>query len=115
MKILTCNIRTFGAKDGENHWSHRKDICAGVISSKAPDIICFQEMWHEQFADLTNALPEFASYGKADEPTNRRPMNCIFYKKDAYTLISAGGFWLSKTPHITGTKSWDSTCVRLAN
>jgi endonuclease/exonuclease/phosphatase family metal-dependent hydrolase len=30
-------------------------------------------------------------------------------------MISAGGFWLSETPHIAGSKSWDSACVRLAN
>ena len=30
-------------------------------------------------------------------------------------MISAGGFWLSETPHIAGSKSWDSECVRLAN
>jgi endonuclease/exonuclease/phosphatase family metal-dependent hydrolase len=30
-------------------------------------------------------------------------------------LISGGGYWLSESPHVSGSKSWDSECVRLAN
>lgn len=115
MKILTCNIRCFGAKDGGNDWSHRKEMCAEIIQSQAPDIICFQEMWAEQFADLSSALSDFESYGMADEPVGRRPMNSIFYRSNRYTMISAGGFWLSETPHVAGSSSWDSDCIRLAN
>ena len=115
MKILTCNIRYFGANDGEDSWAYRKDLCARIIGAQSPDIICFQEMWAEQFADMTSALPEYRSYGMTDEPTGRHPVNCIFYSRDACTRIAAGGYWLSETPHVPGSKSWDSSCVRLAN
>ncbi len=115
MKILTCNIRCFGAGDGSNDWAHRKDVCATVISSRSPDIICFQEMWAEQYADCSAAFPDYESYAMVDEPAGRRPMNCIFYRSREYTRISAGGYWLSDTPHVAGSKSWDSDCVRLAN
>ena len=115
MKILTCNIRYFGANDGENSWACRKDLCARIIVAQSPDIICFQEMWAEQFADMTSALPEYRSYGMTDEPTGRHPMNCIFYAQDACARIATGGYWLSETPHVPGSKSWDSSCVRLAN
>ena len=115
MEILTCNVRCFGADDGDNGWVHRKDLCAKVIESKSPDIICFQEMWAEQFTDLASAFPAYGTYGMVDEPLSRHPMNCIFYREDIYTLISAGGYWLSETPHVAGSKSWESACVRLAN
>ncbi len=115
MKVLTCNIRCFGAEDGENSWSHRKGACAETIRAQAPDIICFQEMWAEQFADMSSALSDFDTYGMMDEPVGLRPQNCIFYRSDGYIRISAGGFWLSETPHVAGSKSWDSACVRLAN
>ena len=115
MKILTCNVRCFGANDGDNGWGHRKDLCAQVVESQSPDIICFQEMWAEQFADLLSAFPIYGTYGMADTPNSRHPQNCIFYRQDIYTLISAGGYWLSETPHVAGSKSWDSACVRLAN
>ena len=41
MKILTCNIRCFGAEDGPNNWIHRKELCIEVIRSQTPDIIGF--------------------------------------------------------------------------
>ena len=115
MRILTCNIRYFGAKDGDNGWAHRKDLCARVIRSRHPDVICFQEMWAEQFADLAAAFEDFETFGMVDEPTGRHPMNAIFYRRDAFRRISSGGYWLSQTPHVPGSRSWDSVCVRLAN
>jgi len=115
MNILTCNIRYFGAKDGENAWPYRKELCAEVIRSRSPHVICFQEMWAEQFDDLAGAFGEFESFAMADEPTNRRPMNAIFYRRDAFRRVSAGGYWLSETPHVPGSRSWASACVRLAN
>ena len=115
MKILTCNIRGFGADDGKDGWAYRKDFCIETIRSRTPDIICFQEMWSQQFADVSSGLPEFRSYGMVDEPVGRNPMNCIMYRTDAYKLISSGGYWLSERPHAAGTKSWDSACVRCAN
>lgn len=115
MKILTCNIRCFGARDGEDSWANRKGICAEVIAAQSPDIICFQEMWEPQYADLREAFPEYLSYGMVDLPDGRHPQNCIFYHPDRCVMITAGGYWLSESPHVAGTKSWDSACVRLAN
>lgn len=113
MKILTCNLRGYGKGDGDNAWIHRKELCIDVIRSERPDVISFQEM--EQIADMTLAFTDYETYGMVDEPCGTRPMNIIFYRRDAFTRISAGGYWLSETPHIAGSKSWDSACVRLAN
>jgi endonuclease/exonuclease/phosphatase family metal-dependent hydrolase len=113
MKVLTCNLRGFGEADGHHAWIHRKDLCIGAIKSENADIISFQEL--EQFADIAAAFSDYESYAMADEPVGRRPMNAIFYRRDRYMRISAGGYWLSETPHVAGSKSWDSACVRLAN
>ncbi|PCJ59979.1 MAG: endonuclease [Planctomycetota bacterium] len=115
MKVLTCNIRVAGANDGENNWEHRKEFCAELIRSQKPDIICFQEMQLNQFEYLSLAFPAFQHYGMCDEPIGRDPRNAIFYLKDNYKSVSSGGYWLSETPHIPGTKSWNSNCVRIAN
>lgn len=115
MKIITCNIRCYGGNDGEDHWVHRKEFCVEVIRSRHPDIICLQEVWQEQFADLVPAFAEFSSFGIVDEPLGRHPVNIIFYRTDVFNCLSQGGYWLSETPHVTGSSSWDSACVRLAN
>lgn len=116
MKIITCNIRTSLAKrDGENSWVDRKTRCADVISAQHADVVCFQEMTAEQFRDLSVFLPEYDAFAMTDEPCGTRPQNCIFYRRSTYLRISAGGYWLSETPHLAGTKSWNSACIRFAN
>lgn len=115
MKVLTCNIRNSGAADGENSWLRRRELCIAVIESRAPDVICFQEMSVEQLRDLRSAFPAFEWFGTVDEPRGRNPMNSILYRGDAFTETSAGSYWLSETPHVTGSKSWDSDCIRLAS
>lgn len=115
MKILSCNVRVSGAKDGDNSWPFRKDICAQQIASQKPDIICFQEMTATQFADLSKALPEYKSFGMTEDAIGNNPVNCIFYHPDLFTLVFSGGYLLSETPHIPNTKSWGSQYVRFAN
>jgi len=71
MKVLTCNIRNFGAADGQDGWIHRKGLCIEVIHSQAADIICFQEMWSQQFADLSAAFPEYRRLLAVGKSTRR--------------------------------------------
>ncbi len=113
MKILSCNLRGYGEEDGENAWLYRKDLCINTIKSEDADIICFQEMM--QISDMKSAFPDYDMYGMAHEPGERYPRNCIFFRRKNYNLISCSGYWLSETPHIPGSKSWDSRCIRLAN
>ncbi len=117
MKILTCNIwgSICTSGDGPEVWAHRKDLCARVIRSRAPDVICFQEMCADQFCDLAGLFPECAAYAMVEDACGKHPKNSIFYLREAFTCVSAGGYWLSERPHVAGSKSWASDCVRLTN
>lgn len=115
MRIMSCNTRCEGAKDdGDNHWVYRNDLCARVMLSRAADVICCQEVWEGQVKDLRERLKGYAWVGTVDEPRTRRPVNSIFYRPDRLELISSGAYWLSQTPHVCGSRSWESACVRLA-
>jgi endonuclease/exonuclease/phosphatase family metal-dependent hydrolase len=37
------------------------------------------------------------------------------YKKDRFEMTGSGHFWLSDTPEIVGTKSWDSSLPRMVS
>jgi endonuclease/exonuclease/phosphatase family metal-dependent hydrolase len=115
IQILSCNIRYEGARDGENDWSHRKGLCAQILRERSPDVICFQEMWARQFEDLSAALPGYGTWALIDRSFGQNPTNGIFFHKDRFERVSKGGFWLSKTPRVDGSKSWASDNVRLAN
>jgi endonuclease/exonuclease/phosphatase family metal-dependent hydrolase len=115
LRILSCNIRKSDADDGPNGWSHRRELCAAVLKGRNPDIICFQEMRHEQYQDIKTAFPEHRFYGMTKTATCSHPINAIFYHAKRFTFLSAGGYWLSETPHVAGSSSWQSASIRLAN
>jgi len=114
MRVLTCNIRYAAAPDGENAWPHRRDLCAEVIRAQDPDIICFQEMSQEQYVFLKARMLEYDAHLHVDTPLGQDPKNAIFWRRDRFVLLSAGGYWLSETPHVCGSKSWDSQNIRVA-
>jgi endonuclease/exonuclease/phosphatase family metal-dependent hydrolase len=113
MRVMTCNIRTSYSKDGQNNWDNRKSLCLDIICSNEPDIVCFQEMSGDQRSFFESQLHGFSAVGTPDMPGGIDPVNTLFFKNSMFDLSSVGGYWLSKTPHIPGTKSWKSRCVRL--
>jgi len=72
-------------------------------------------MQADQFADLKSVFADFEHFGVPDTAAGIHPTNCIFYRRDGFTKVTAGCYWLSETPHIAGSKSWDSGYVRLVN
>lgn len=123
-KILTCNIRVALPEDEQtgNGWKSRKDICADIMRKQNPDIICMQEVLREQNDDLKKSLPGFFSFGfegpemdEFKEGYHGIAKNPVFFSAKRYELLSAGGFWLSETPLVAGSKSWDTARARNAN
>lgn len=115
LRVMTCNIRTSSANDGDDHWTRRNDFCLQVIRDQQADLIGFQETQADQYADLRAGLPGYSWHAMADEPHSLHPVDALCYRTDRFELVSAGGYWLSETPHVAGSSSWDSACVRLAN
>lgn len=115
MKIMSCNVRYCGADDGLNRWERRKDLCVRILRQRSPDIICCQELWAPQFDDLSAALPAYGSWAIIDRSYGPNPSNGIFYRRDRFRPTATGGYWLSKTPEVPGSRDWGSDNVRFAN
>jgi endonuclease/exonuclease/phosphatase family metal-dependent hydrolase len=122
--ILTCNIRVALPEDEAdgNGWKARRNLCLEVILAQKPDLICLQEVLREQMEDLERGFTGFAGFGfEGPEMDNKDPgyhgiaKNPIFYARVRYDLVSAGGFWLSETPHLPGSLSWGSARARHVN
>lgn len=122
--ILSCNIRVALPEDEAQGlgWSHRKKICIQIIKAKKPDIICLQEVLKVQSDDMRKSFPGFISFGFEGPEMDANPTgyhgiakNPIMFSRSRYELISAGCFWLSETPQIAGSKSWDTARARHAN
>ena len=59
----------------------------------------------------SHELPgQYARYGRGrDDGMDKGEHSAIFYKKDEFTLLSKGDFWLSQTPDKPSL-GWDATC-----
>ncbi len=63
------------------------------------DILGTQEGLHHQIDAIAKALPEYAYYGIGREDGKiAGEHSAIFYKKDKFSIIDKGDFWLSETP-----------------
>ncbi len=122
--ILTCNIRVALPEDeaAGNGWKARRELCIEVIRAQKPDIVCLQEVLREQMEDLERGFPDFASFGFEGPEMDARTVgyqviakNPILYSRARYEFVSAGGFWLSETPHLPGSLSWESARARHVN
>ena len=116
-KILSCNVRVDVPQDAKtgDSWAERKDFCADVIHAQKADLIGLQEAQAAHLSHLKSRMPEYDSYALSHSVTDFHPIDAILFLRTRYELISAGGFWLSETPHVAGSTGWDTANPRLAN
>lgn len=116
LNIMTFNIRYDNPEDGLNNWQYRKEYVANSILFHDADILGTQEVLHNQMVDLKRLLPNYESVGVGREDGKEKgEYSALFYKKNRFSVLDAGYFWLSATPEIIGSKGWDGACERIAS
>ncbi len=111
--IISSNIRFSTHDDGSHAWPLRKKILAGIYHQYSPLLIGTQEGRKPQLHELKLLL---SGYALADTHRNwlaERMYPCIFYNERTVRLLKSGDFWLSLTPEIDGSSSFDSMFPRL--
>ncbi|MFT4094041.1 MAG: endonuclease/exonuclease/phosphatase family protein [Niabella sp.] len=123
-RILSCNIRVALDEDEPKGygWSARKDICLKIIKDKRPDIVALQEVLKVQADDLRNFFSAYQLFGFEGPEMDPHPTgyygiakNPILFSAKRYELLTGGTYWLSETPLVAGSKSWDTARARHAN
>jgi endonuclease/exonuclease/phosphatase family metal-dependent hydrolase len=116
LKVMTYNIRYDTPADSVNQWTLRKDKVFALIRKYDPDFLGIQEALHRQVVDLLENLPEYVSVGVGrDDGKTRGEYAAILFKKDRFTAVRQNTFWLSETPDVPGSKSWDAAITRIAS
>lgn len=116
MKItaVTFNMRLDVTGDGKNYFFCRAPFILEKINKEKPDIICAQETTDRMRAWLRSVLTDYEMIGQGREANYRGEANPILYRKDRFSPLSIGQFWLSETPNIPGTRYADqSPCPRI--
>jgi endonuclease/exonuclease/phosphatase family metal-dependent hydrolase len=116
VKVMTYNIRLDTPVDSINQWPKRTQKVFDVIRKYDPDILGVQEAIHHQLMDLLKNLPQYDYVGVGrDDGKTKGEYSAILFKKDRFTVQQQGTFWLSETPEVPGSKSWDAAITRVAS
>lgn len=122
-RVLCCNIRVALPEDEANGvgWPQRKEICLKVIRQHEPDICCFQEVLKVQAEDIRNYFTKYTLFGFDGPEMDANPVgyhgiakNPILFSNARYELLAGGTYWLSQTPLVAGSKSWNTARARHA-
>lgn len=115
IRVMTYNIRMNTPKDEINAWPNRKDHVAEMIGAKyKADLAGLQEVLILQLHDLESRLPDYAHIGAGREDGKEAgEFSPIFYRKSRFSVLDQGNFWLSATPEVPGSKSWNTANTRI--
>lgn len=111
--LISSNIRFDNPKDGVNAWPHRRLALAQLLLSHRPDIIATQEGRFEQLKDFEGLLEDYEIIDQHRSWIKERMYPSLFIKKDVFEYIKSEDLWLSETPDIAGSMSFESTFPRL--
>lgn len=115
IRVMSCNLRCFNPSDlGKKSWFYRADLIMKNIQTEYPGIIGFQECTKYQYPYLCESLPEYDSVITYRDDTPNAEGCPVFYRKDLYTLVDKGSFWLSETPDEMSI-DWGSACYRICS
>ena len=114
IKAMTFNIRYGTANDGENSWEFRKNLVFDVICDNKCDFIGLQEAMIFQIDEIIQNCPSYNYIGvtRNIDPTEGEA-SPILYNASKWKLLEGKTHWLSETPDIPGSKSWNSSFPRI--
>jgi endonuclease/exonuclease/phosphatase family metal-dependent hydrolase len=116
IRVMSYNVRTSGAKDGENAWDKRIAYFAVPIRRFDPTLMGFQEVRENQYEEIKAQFKEYEFSGVArDDGKRKGEWSLIGFRKDRFTAVKSGDFWLSEQPDVPGSKSWDAALTRICS
>jgi endonuclease/exonuclease/phosphatase family metal-dependent hydrolase len=114
VRVMSYNIRLDTEADGVNQWKNRTGKVFDLIKKNNPDLLGVQEAMHNQMMDLKDNLTDYEFIGVGrDDGKEKGEYSAIFYKRDKFEVLEQNTFWLSETPEVPGSKSWDAAITRV--
>ena len=115
LNIATYNIRNENRGDSlqGNAWSKRLPVICELVRYHDFDVWGAQEVLHKQMIDVQKILNDYNHVGVGrDDGVTKGEYASIFYKKDRFTNLKSGHFWLS-TDTEKPNKGWDAALPRI--
>ncbi len=112
LDVMTFNIRFGTAHDRQNNWPNRQDMTVRMLQKFDADIVGTQELQDFQADFIVRWMPEYRWFGphRGDALQER---SAILYKWREFLPVETGTFWLSETPDVYASQSWDAALPRI--
>ena len=112
LRVMSFNIRLNTESDGENAWPYRIDAVEHIM--RDADVVGVQEALPGMIETLDTRLEGWARIGIGRDADGGGEYSAIFYRTDRLERLADDTFWLSETPEVPGSKSWDAAITRIA-
>ncbi|MBD3184297.1 endonuclease [Candidatus Poribacteria bacterium] len=113
LKLMTVNLRYGTAKDEEYVWENRLPVMMEMLNTYRPDVFGVQEGLRFQIDQIIEHVPGYACFGEGRDGLGESEHVAIFYNVNRIHCIQGNTLWLSETPEVPGSKSWESSLSRL--
>ncbi len=115
LKLISSNIRFDNENDGDHIWDNRKYILRDSIQSFDPHILGTQEGRRPQLSSLDSLLDDQDIVDSHRAWIKERMYPSLFLNSKDLIIKKSGDIWLSETPSVPGSKSFDSAFPRLCS
>lgn len=112
LRVMSFNIRLNVDSDVENAWPHRVDAVQQIMQDA--DVVGVQEALPGMLEDLDARLEGWARIGIGRDADGGGEYSAIYYRTHRLEVLEDDTFWLSETPEVPGSKSWDAAITRIA-
>lgn len=114
LRVMTFNVRLPTDADGDNRWALRREQVVRLLAAQQPDVIGTQELYAEQGDYLVEHLRGYAWFGEGRRGGPGDEHVGVLYRHDRLRVLASGDFWLSDTPEVPGSITWQHLYPRLA-
>ena len=108
IRVMTFNVRYDTDEDGAHDWRHRRADALALIGTHDPDLIALQEPDASQWADITARLPDHMPFGVFDAGFGNTEAYGGFFRASRFEGEGEGVFWLSDTPDVPHSITWEN-------
>ena len=113
LKIITSNIRFANSGDGIHDWSKRLPLLVEIYKNYGPDILGTQEGRQVQTTELAAKLAHMKLLDSHRAWIDVRMYPCLYINPETIEVHRTGDIWLSETPEVDGSSSFESNFPRL--
>jgi endonuclease/exonuclease/phosphatase family metal-dependent hydrolase len=114
ISVMTFNIRYGTAHDRENNWPNRQEMTVRMLEQYDADLVGTQETLDFQVDYIQYWMPKYRWFGPARMKAGSPERCAILHKWREFAPLETGTFWLSETPELFGSQSWNSSLPRIA-